>query len=495
MHFLKILERRRDIWALIGIIITFFFLRLPSLTEPYWYGDEGIYEVIGKALRNGHILYSQIWDNKPPLFYIVYAIFNGDQFLIRFFSLIVGVITVILFYVLTKKIFHSYSLTIFLTILFTIFFGTPFVEGNIANAENFIMPLALAASYLLLKGIGEGKKNETRTLQIVGLLLGIAFLFKIVAVFDFLALATLLLFQHLPRKNQFWPIRLKTIFQLPLFHFFLFFVLPFLVTCAYFLLSGALSDFLSALLLSNVSYVGYRNDFLFPQGLLFFKIVVLLGFIIILYKKRRAISVETIFILLWFSFSLFNTFFSQRPYTHYLLVILPSFLLFLGLISSNLVKKKLPYALYFLLAFFLITSVFRPKSPLYMAKYYHNFVLFVTNNKSVSSYQTFFDRNTPRDYEVASFLRTHTSKKDNIFVWGNSGQIYALANKLPPGKFIVAYHISGNKKAIANTIDGLNKKNPRFIAILPDTKEIPFDLSNYRYRLAIQDADIYERIY
>ena len=88
MKILKRLEKSKSFWFLLGISFLFFLLRLPSLIEPNWYGDEGIYQIIGKAMGSGRILYSQIWDNKPPLLYITYALFNGEQFQVRIFSLI-----------------------------------------------------------------------------------------------------------------------------------------------------------------------------------------------------------------------------------------------------------------------------------------------------------------------------------------------------------------------------------------------------------------------
>ena len=57
------------------VVLIFSLLRLPSVIEPYWYGDEGIYEVLAQAMNQGRGLYSGIWDNKPPLLYIIYANF------------------------------------------------------------------------------------------------------------------------------------------------------------------------------------------------------------------------------------------------------------------------------------------------------------------------------------------------------------------------------------------------------------------------------------
>src|SRR3989344_4662627 len=92
----------------LGVIGSLFaLLRFPSIFEPYWYGDEGVYQVIGMALRQGRVLYSEIWDNKPPILYLIYGVFNGDQFYVRLFSLIIGVLSVVIFYLLTTKLFKN----------------------------------------------------------------------------------------------------------------------------------------------------------------------------------------------------------------------------------------------------------------------------------------------------------------------------------------------------------------------------------------------------
>ena len=100
MRTLDRLEKSRDFWVLLVILFAFFLLRLPSLFEPHWYGDEGIYQTIGTAINQGKLLYRDIWDNKPPLLYLVYAIFDGNQFFVRSASLVIGALTVIVFYIL-----------------------------------------------------------------------------------------------------------------------------------------------------------------------------------------------------------------------------------------------------------------------------------------------------------------------------------------------------------------------------------------------------------
>ena len=128
------LQSSKDFWFLLIISVVFFLLRFPSLFEPYWYGDEGIYQVIGMVLRSGGLLYADIYDNKPPLLYVLYGIFNGDQFATRVVSLITGLLTVWVFFALAKKLFKRLgkekerNITYVTTGLFALFFGLPLIE-------------------------------------------------------------------------------------------------------------------------------------------------------------------------------------------------------------------------------------------------------------------------------------------------------------------------------------------------------------------------------
>ena len=40
-------------WAMLFVFLVVVVLRIPSLFEPYSYGDEGIYLVLGQGLRKG----------------------------------------------------------------------------------------------------------------------------------------------------------------------------------------------------------------------------------------------------------------------------------------------------------------------------------------------------------------------------------------------------------------------------------------------------------
>lgn len=489
-----LIDKSRDIYFLICTSFLFFLLRLPSLFEPYWYGDEGIYQVIGIAIRQGRLLYRDIWDNKPPLLYLLYALFNSDQFTLRLVSLFFGILAVITFFFLARKLFSNKLPVYFSTLFFAVFFGLPILEGNIANSENFMLFPILLSGYLIVKLhcsavipnlVGNDKKKYL-ILFLAGVILSLAFLFKIVAIFDFAAFFVFLFIVNALKS----PKLLKSLIN-PFF-FSVGFALPVVLTALFFLFNNAFSDFLTAGFKQNVGYVGYGNKFIIPQGLLILKLFLLVAFSLFLFIRRRKINLTTIFVLLWFAFSLFNAFFSQRPYIHYLLVLLPAFSLFLGLLIWD---KKLQKTYLIVLIFLLIILSTSFKVYGKTNRYYQNFISFILNKKSLNSYRAFFDRNTPKDYELVQFIKNHTKKSDNIFIWGNNAQVYKMSEKLPPGRFTVAYHVTASSKYINETLSNLKKAKPKYIIVTSPKNPIPFSLINYELKFNIRESIIYERSY
>lgn len=507
MKLLAKAEKNKNIWFVLIISFVFFLLRLPSLFEPYWYGDEGIYQVLGNAIRQGRFLYRDTWDNKPPLLYLLYALFNSDQFTVRLVSVIFGILAVLAFFALSKKLFKTkqggQGLVLITTSLFALLFGLPLLEGNVANAENFMLFPIILAALLIFKLVSTIKESSGKfsikryytILVVSGLLLGVSFLFKVVAVFDFAAFFIFILFASLPVK-----ISLKTFkvgknlesLLLPLSFFSAGFLIPIIISAVFFLTAGAAKEFLQATFVQNVGYVGYGNKLFIPQGFLIFKLTLLTLFAIFLFTKRAKFSKTTLFILLWFSFSLFNAYLSQRPYTHYLLVLLPSFSLFLGLLFMDKKYQLINVAI------FIISLLFIVKDFNFYGKtifYYQNFMLFIAGRETVSSYQAFFDRKTPIDYQIAEYIKIKTTNKDEIFIWGNNAQVYTLSGKLPPGKYAVAYHITSYKDGIENTQKALAKSKPKLVIVMPGEGNFPFLLYHYDKEVRIDNAIIYERTF
>ena len=60
-------------WWLMAALLFVFFRALPNISYPIG-RDQATYFVIGEGLLQGHLLYRQLWDNKPPGIFAVYAL-------------------------------------------------------------------------------------------------------------------------------------------------------------------------------------------------------------------------------------------------------------------------------------------------------------------------------------------------------------------------------------------------------------------------------------
>lgn len=465
----------QKIWLISVSVIIFVILRFPSLVEPNWYGDEGIYQVLGRAISQGKTLYVDVWDNKPPLLYYIYSIGQGNLFLAKLLSLLVGVFSVVAFYFLSMELFRSKKAISLSLIVFSLLFGLPIIEGNIANAENFMLLPSILSGLFVIRFL---KDSCLSNILKSGFILSIALVIKIVAVFDFAAFLLFLLIS----KKKLYKSRSLLYFGFSFISFlFIFFV--------FFMTQGAWWEFVESIFLMNVSYVEAENTLIFPMGILIFKtVLLLLGIGMIIYFREK-FSRAALFIFIWLIFSLYNAFFSDRPYTHYLLVMLPSFALLMGLAIEKKKERFVPIVLVVLISLiaFFHFRIYRKN-----LEYYQNFLSFITYQKSIDEYQSFFDNNTPRDYTISEFITTNIKHDKDIFIWSDSAQIYTMANILPMSKYVVAYHVLQYDESNL-TIRAIERNNPYYIISTAQDDIIDRLSNSYQLRYIINGARIYER--
>ena len=446
------------------VLIIFLLLRLPSLFEPFTYGDEGIYLTLGQGLRKGLVWYREIHDNKPPLLYLLAALAGNFTFY-RLLLLIWSFITLIVFHQLAQVIFPKNKTAIRIaTAAFALLTSLHCFEGNVANAENFMLLPTLAAFYLIFS-------LESWTLA--GILLGVATLFKVPAAFDLGAVFVFLFLLFLKEKKKNYPLYLKRYLLLGIG-----FLLPILLTVIYYASQGALSHYLTAAFAQNIPYLASWGGIKtqtggLPLGLIS-RSFLLSALIISLFILRKRLSASLKLILIWFGFSLFAALLSSRPYPHYLIQILPSLSLAFGLLALPqqnrlLVKRNLPWALFLVLV--LVWLVFRfwyyPNLP-----YYLNFYSYALSLKDKDQYWTDFDSQSLALYQTADYLKNHTAKEEKIFIWGTQPSLYALADRLPVGRYAASYHII-DFDGYEETIQALEENPPRYMIMTREEKR-PF---------------------
>jgi len=470
------------------LLIAIFIFRIPSFFEPYSYGDEMIYLTLGQAIRQGIPLYKGIHDNKPPLLYIIAAI-SGNLFWFKAILTLWVLITIFIFWKLCQIFFPKSPTTPkAATFAFAVLTTLPLLEGDIANAELFMIGPTILALYILLS-----RKLTPKNIFFAGILFSIATLFKVPAFFDIFAIIFFWLALSKPKAKNFRLI-LKNIAILTFG-----FILPILITFIWYFAMNAFNEYLVAAYLQNFGYLSswrpsdaqkpllLRNLPLLVRGGL-----VLVGFAI-LYKVRKKISSTFLFATAWLFLSLFAAILSERPYPHYLIQIVPSISILLGILFTHRGREQVFAILPLTLALFVpyhFNFWYYPT-----LSYYTRFAKMLTHKISREEYIKSFGSHVPRNYKIAEYIVSVTKPQEKIFVWGESSPIYALSKRLPPTKYVADYHIK-DFSSPEETISTLSQNMPSFIVILPESSGFPelntFLSQNYGLTEEIEGATIWK---
>jgi 4-amino-4-deoxy-L-arabinose transferase-like glycosyltransferase len=418
---------------LIILALLFLILRLPSLFEPNWYGDEGVYLVLGQAIRKGVLLYAKIHDNKPPTLYYLAAL-SQTVFGFRLLLSLWMIPTVYIFNLLSKK-FLPHPLYKLSTLIFLLITSIPLFEGTIANAEIFMVLPTILGVYLIYNHFGSGL--SIKVLAMSGLLLGFAFTIKVPVAVEFIFLCLWLLIFGL--KNLRLTISHLLIFSVA-------FVVPICLYAIYFYSHGAFNDFIYASLLQNFGYLsswttGSHSGSATGGGLLTRGVILLIFWAFTYFLLiKKTISKKLAFISFWFSATIFGALLSTRPYPHYLIPVIPPLALLLVTIFDSKIRR---YLKIYLISLFLFLCFLFHHYQFYVYpvfSYYKNFYTHLTSLNS-SYYRNYFGSDINNIYSISAYVSHLISPTDYLFVWGDSPFIYALTNHLPVGRFTVAYHI------------------------------------------------------
>jgi len=471
---LLIAKLKKDHHYLLLLLVSL-LLYLPALFEPISYGDECIYLTLGNAFRKGFVFYRDIHDNKPPLLYLVAALSNGQLFWLRLIAIIWNSIHLFVIYKLVKKITKNVTIALIGGGLF-IFLNLIF-EGRIANGEIFMMMPATLAVYLLISR----KKNSTFSFGLLlGSLFSLGFLFKIPVIFDLVAI--IFAFFILPIKKLTVKEATAVLKNNKLQGIIAGFALPIAVSIGYYANKGTFIPYVRSALMQNI---GYLSTWQGSNLGLIIRFLLVLIFLLYLFLQRKKIPFLLTLALSWFALGMFGALLSARPYPHYFIEIIPSLILIATLtLNQLLTSRKSPETRTHLLFFsgtvlvlvgsyFLYHFWWYPQIP-----YYKNFFSYITNQKNRQEYRAYWGEKTQSDYKLASFINQVTRPEDKIFAWGDAACTYAIADRLPVGRYTVNYHIY-DFDGFEETLAAIKNNRPRLIIKLKDETRVWPELETY----------------
>jgi|APSaa5957512622_1039677.scaffolds.fasta_scaffold04095_4 hypothetical protein len=496
-RFFSWIQKNEGIILLLLLVVV---LRIPSLFEPYWYGDEGIYLALGQGFKKGLVFYRDIHDNKPPLLYFL-ASLAGNVFYFRLMLMVCFSAAVTLFFKLMKLLFPKTPKAWYLSSLLMILLTT-ITEGNIANAEIFIVLPVVWGSLIAYKET----KREVKEQKLVrwffaGLLFSAGFLLKVPGLFDFMAVVIWLWwFESKSFKKFIGGIKDKRLWLMVGG-----FLLPIVISIVYYFLNGAGERYLRSALMQNIGYLaswstgehsnsGFASSsgLIVRAGLLFISVVSYL-----IFSKKLKLSSGANLSVVWFLFGLFGALLSERPYPHYLiqpivpLAILISYFLF----GRRKVMKLVVFGVGLISGFYYyqIKFWYYPIVP-----YYKNYIEYSLGRKSVDEYRNYFDWRVTQTYKVAEYVKESTVESDRLFIWGDEPYIYPLTDRLPIGRYTVAYHVV-DFNGFDETLIAFDKFKPKVVIVMEYEKR-PFPelkarlMTDYVLIKKIDQGLIYRRV-
>lgn len=454
--------KRLNAWAnkfewLLLLIVFALVLRLPSLWEPAWYGDENIYLAIGQQIQHGAVLYRDVTDypNKPPVLYLMASqIHTIAQW--RFFLILWYLPGIVAFWGLARLLTKNTSLTFFATLTFVFLTSSPLLEGTIGNAEIFFLTPVLFASLLAAKQLHQ-QNFKRHWWFLAGLMLGIAGLFKFQVGFEAIAICTWLFWASRYSKQ----IRIQALIWL-----FIGSLIPIIVGVGSLLLQGlTVSQLISALAPAQQ----YLDSNLTRHVTLPVRAVVTFVAIGVAIINSRRLPRSVFIAFTWLIWSLFAATLSARPYAHYLLETIPALILLAALAFTPLKKTAYGFIATGLVLFALVYMHFG-FTVWPVRAYYQNQIKWFTHQQTLDEYRAGFDPHVPRNYQIVDWVNNLTSPQDAIFVWGNDAEIYFLSQRLTTLPVVTAFHVK-DLSLQEPLLDMLQKTPPRVIVDTnPETK-------------------------
>jgi hypothetical protein len=427
------------LWIALAVILVFIAaIRIRLLQTPLE-RDEGEFAYMGQLMLKGIPPYLMAYNMKLPGIYAVYAlvmaVFGQTIAGIHLGLLLANEIAILLLFLLSRRLFDN--LTAFVAAAgYGLLSFSPSVMGTSAHATQFIVPLVLAGTLLLLKAIESGRHG---LLFAGGLFFGLAFLMKQHAVF-FIAFAAA---YYAWEAIQLRPLNLKRIAggtALILTAA----AIPFAITCALIYATGGFakfwfwtfsygSQYVTELSWSeavhNFTNLAWRQIQHWP----FVWAMAGIGLTAIFWNKTARSRRPFIIGLALFSLlSICPGFYFRH---HYFVTIVPAVSLLAGIATSALTQllsgPKMMRVIRILPALFMIAFLIHPIVR-------QDFFFFKAT--PAQACQMLYGLSPfPASIGVAEYIRNHTTVDDTIAVYGSEPQICFYADRKSASGFIYVY--------------------------------------------------------
>jgi hypothetical protein len=386
----------------ISLLLTCVFVRLPFFFPSVIDWDESTFVLMGQNILDGRLPYTELWDNKPPLLFLFFAlvmIFEQSIFAVR----VAGAICVLACAYLTYRIGdHIWRQPAgFLAGMLSIVFVSFARSGQATMAEIVaLVPLMGALALLVTKG------SKPATPFFTGLFLSIATLIRLNLAFVACIVGIVMIVRPLLNRRGFESTQITT--------YVLGGFIPLAIVSAAYIIDGNAELFLKSVFLAPLYYATSTESskdaivFLLKWGFGYDNILLWLGFlggVVCIGKswsnfdneQKRGIGLVAVF---FFSVGC-SVIFAGGAFLHYLIQLIP----FLALIAGSFFSFFYRYRYRFIITLFLLLGCAKPLKPV-VAQYF-------LIGKELAARE--FLLSDP-GFEIASYLRRENPSRKPIYM-------------------------------------------------------------------------------
>lgn len=455
--------------VLVIILALIAFIRIRLLSFPLE-RDEGEYAYFGQLILHGIPPYKMAYNLKFPGTYYSYALimaFFGQTIQgIHFGLLLFNLGSLVFLYLITKKLFNSFTALI-AVLTCGLLFISPSLLAQAAHATHFVTFYMLVGTYLLMLGM---EKNKLVYYLFSGIMMGLAFIMKQSGLFFSVFGGIILILNYFINKPG-----TLTRSLLNLIIYGVGVCIPAGITFLLMAASGVFDNFWFWTFTYPRTY-GSRvplsqawSNFiqLFPMVTINFTlywIISGLGIISLFFYKGKKWS--RIFLALFLVFSFLNAVPGFYFRNHYFIPVLPAVGILTGLFFETINLLIIKYFKHIRI----ITAGI--------------FIILVISQLSSQYQKEVFFKHDPNDLcrliyngnpfteaiPVAKYIQANTSEKDRVFVFGSEPEIYFYSQRTSATGYIYMYDLVFEHKFVKQMqkelMQEVEKAKPKYIVFV-----------------------------
>ena len=489
--------RRGALLFILAFSLATFIVRVPTLLEPPWHTDEGIFAAVAQKVVSGGTLYADAWESKPPLFLYIYVAVNqlfGPGMLPLRLLVALSALGTQLALIGVALHFMPRRQAIAAGVVLMLLLAVPFWDANLAVTESFtILPATLGVLACLRYQHGFEKGRPRAGLLIgAGLLFGLAALLRQTSAVVPIGLVLWLVVSGKP-----W---LKPALIMGAMA-----GLVVLATAGLFALFGSFYWFWDANVGFFFNYIPQGREIAFYERPLIVLPIVAAVAALLVYR-RRGETPRWGLPALWLTLTLAAALLTGRPYSHYFIQVFPPLAILVVLLLTSAATARRPRwtdapalvtaaAVVLLWAGVVVPAFGGNVLGMRYSKaedYYANFAGWVTGLNDERQYNSYFDRRVHLTQSLSERLRELGSEGEKLYIWGEYPWVYALSRSEPATRYMMSFYlliIPGLSEDLGET---LAREEPRFIVVTDDAwprTEDPTGRGRWRFDTALTSIE------